>query len=748
MSTPGLRRALALQNVLARRHENRLRRAAAIAPPDHDTRRPRRLRVFLLWLLIVSACIFLDASGGWGFGWLEGYFYDSATATLADLRPQQKASEIVIVTVSDDTFASDNPIKIPGPPPPREYQAQLLRFLTNAKAKAVAFDFLFDTSQPGDTIFQRELERAKKQNTAVVLACLRDSQDRLLLPIPALRTRAKLGHILVQPAPDRPTIERVRGFIAGQNGEPIPAMSLQMALIGRDPKNWRLPLDRNGGFAIRYVGQSSEPFPFVPFEELVAPDTDREFYAQVFKDKYVFVGDATLIGNDIADTPLGAMPGVEVHAHALNTLLSQRFLRAAPAWILAAFVALLALPLAWLHDARRVSTLLLTALGLALAYSLLFVWLFSEMDFAVHLVGPVAALFLMLIAVLFERGWHEERERSRMFDALVLAASSAIETRDPATSGHSRRVTCLTVELAIAVSRSRQKQFRRVRFSRLQIKELCYSALLHDFGKIGVREAVLTKSHKLEPLHFQAVQSRLLLLQSERREQFLKQQIELLHNSSDNCAAKLGVLQAQMQSEIEALENDRLLLARANDPQVTFLPDEEYSRLEELLARLEVQTYCDENGEQKPLLTAEEKSALQIRKGSLTDDEFRQIQSHAQMSYDFLKQVKWTRDLENLAHIAWGHHEKLSGKGYPRGVSAQDIPMPTRMMTIADIFDALTASDRPYKKAMPIERALKILHEEAAANSVDADLLKVFVDEKIYESLTDGRAEKLLPTLF
>jgi hypothetical protein len=203
-----------------------------------------------------------------------------------------------------------------------------------------------------------------------------------------------------------------------------------------------------------------------------------------------------------------------------------------------------------------------------------------------------------------------------------------------------------------------------------------------------------------------------------------------------------------MQSEIEALENDRLLLARANDPQVTFLPDEEYSRLEELLARLEVQTYCDENGEQKPLLTAEEKSALQIRKGSLTDDEFRQIQSHAQMSYDFLKQVKWTRDLENLAHIAWGHHEKLSGKGYPRGVSAQDIPMPTRMMTIADIFDALTASDRPYKKAMPIERALKILHEEAAANSVDADLLKVFVDEKIYASLTDGRAEKLLPTLF
>jgi HD-GYP domain-containing protein (c-di-GMP phosphodiesterase class II) len=733
--------------VLARHHENRLRRAAAIAPPGHDTRRPRRLRVLLLWLLVVSACAFLDHTGGWGFGWLEGYFYDSATATLADSRPFTKDAGVVIVNVGDDTFAPDNAIRIPGPPPPRKYQAKLLRFLTDAGAKAVAFDFLFDTPHRDDDVFQSALEHAQAQKTAVILACFRETQGRLQLPLSRFRAHAKLGHIMVQAAVDRPTIERIRGFMPGAGDQKIPAMSLQMALVGKDLSKWRLPLGQRGDFAIRYIGKSREPFPYVPFEELVAPDTDSEFYAQVFKGKYVFIGDTTLINNDNKDTPLGAMPGVEVHAHALNTLLSQRFLLAAPPWVLAAVVALLALPIALLHDARHVSALLLTALGLALGFALLFAWLFSEMDFALHLVGPMAALFTMLIAVLFERGLHEERERSRMFDALVLAASSAIETRDPATSGHSRRVTCLTVELAIAVSRSRKKQFRRLRFSRLQIKELCYSALLHDFGKIGVREAILTKSHKLEPLHFQAVQSRLLLVQSARREKFLKQQIELLRESPSD-AARLGVLQVQMQREIEALENDRQLLQRANDPQVTFLPDAEYSRLEELLSRLETQIYCDENGEEKPLLSPEEKRALQIRKGSLTDDEFKQIQSHAQMSYDFLKQVKWTRDLENLAHIAWGHHEKLSGKGYPRGVSAEDIPMATRMMTIADIFDALTASDRPYKKAMPLDRALKILHEEAEFNSVDASLLKVFVDEKIYESLTDGRAEKLLPTLF
>ena len=744
MSIPSLRQAL------ARRHENRLRRAAAITPPGHDNRRPRRLRVFLMWLLIAVACAFLDYTGGWGFGWLEGYFYNSATATRADLRPPAKASDIVIVAVNDATFAADNPIKIPGPPPPRQYQARLLRFLTDAGAKAVAFDFLFDTPRPGDDAFVQQIEYAQRQKTSVVLGCFRDLQNRLLLPIPALRRHAKLGHIMVQTAVDRPAVERIRGFIAGAKKQRIPAMSLQMALAGRDPRNLRLPLGPDDSFAIRYAGKSGETFPYVPFEELVAPDTNREFYSRMFKDKYVLVGDTSLISNDIKNTPLGVMPGVEVHAYALNTLLSQRFLLAAPPWLMAAIVALLILPVALLYDARRVGVLLLVALGLAFGYVLLFAWLFVERDFALHLVGPLTALLLLLIAILFERGVQEERERGRMFDALVLAASSAIETRDPATSGHSRRVTCMTVELAIAVSRSREKHFRHLRLSRAQIRELCYSALLHDFGKIGVREAVLIKSHKLEPLHFQVVQNRLLMMQSALREASLKRQIELMQTAPDDpkTGERIEALKAQTADEIAVLEEDCKLLSRANDPQVTYLPDEEYARLQELLARLESRTYCDENGEQQPLLSPKEKEALQIRKGSLTDDEYKQIQSHAQKSYDFLKQVKWTRDLENVAHIAWGHHEKLSGKGYPRGVGAADIPMSTRMMTIADIFDALTAADRPYKKAMPVERALKILHEEVEYNSLDADLLKVFVDEKIYESLTDGRAGKLLPTLF
>ena len=583
------------------------------------------------------------------------------------------------------------------------------------------------------------------------MACLRDTDNRLLLPNAALRhSGATLGHILVERAPDRPTAERIRGFIPDNRGGKIPSFSLSMALAGREGENLRLPLGRDGGWAIRYAGRSGEPFPYVPYEELVAPDTDAAFYTQLFKDKYVFVGDATLIGNDELETPLGAMPGVEVHAHALDTLLSQRFLRAAPDWLLAAMVGILSLPLALLHDAPRVRTLLWCALGLAIGYTISFVWLFAEGDFALHLVGPLASLALLLIAVLLERGGHEERERAAMFDALVLAASSAIESRDPATSGHSRRVTCLTVELAIAVSCRRAAPFRKVRYSRLEIKELCYSALLHDFGKIGVREAILSKSHKLEPLHFQAVQNRLWLLQSIRREQCRKAQFDLLRRAPDDSQteANLDELETQMHSDVAALEADRQLLTRANDPQVTYLPDEDYEALQVLLKRLEGQKYRDADGELQPLLTPEEKQALMIRKGSLTEDEFHQIKNHAQMSYDFLTQVKWTRNFENLAHIAWGHHEKLNGRGYPRGVQAADIPLSTRMMTIADIYEALTSADRPYKKAMPVERALKILQEEVDFKSLDADLFKVFLEERVYEAITDGRAERLLPTLF
>jgi len=148
---------------------------------------------------------------------------------------------------------------------------------------------------------------------------------------------------------------------------------------------------------------------------------------------------------------------------------------------------------------------------------------------------------------------------------------------------------------------------------------------------------------------------------------------------------------------------------------------------------LAVKTFVDHLGEPHAVITPEEARVLSIARGSLTEEEYRQIQSHVVHTYQFLSQIPWTKELRLVPEIARSHHEKLNGSGYPEGRRAVDIPVQARMMTISDIFDALTASDRPYKAAVPVERALDILDHERKAGAVDAALLDLFVSVKPWE---------------
>lgn len=732
-----------------RRYEKALREAASIGLQETSAQekalspRERALKVLLLWLMVVSVCVLWDSSDG--FAWLESYAYNTSSSVRADRRPFKAASDIIIVNLSDESFAPENPLRQPGPPVPRDHHAKLLDFLSSAGVKAIAFDFIFDVPRETDNQFLASIQRAQKRGTKVLLACIPDESNRWLTANSALqKANPSIGHIQVLPEPNHPIIDRVPAFLPGPNQKPIPAMSLQVARLVRDA-GLLPPLHDDQTFSIRYAARAGESFPYVPFENILNPGGEREFYLSLFKNKIVIVGDTTKIGLDFKETPLGEMPGVEVQAHAMSTLLEGRFERVAPFWQMALAVVLLTAPIAWLHDARRLRVLVLAVLCLWLGYSLLYAWLFVERDYVLHLVAPLGALLLVTLGVLIERGLYEERARQRMLDALVIAASSAIESRDPTTAGHSRRVTCLTLELAIAVTTARAGKYRNVKFSRAEMKELCYSALLHDFGKIGVREAVLVKSHKLEPMHFQAVKNRLLLLRAAQERDYWRKKAFLLQSEESDNEEKLLLFEEEHARSLEQINSDIERLERANDPQVTFLPDAEYSALQELLARLASQTYCDEHEQLRPILTSEEKTALMIRRGSLTEDEYRQIQNHAQLSYEFLRRIPWTKDYDQLAFIAWGHHEKLSGKGYPRGVKGDEIPLATRMMTIADIYDALTAADRPYKKAMPLERALSILQKEAEDGALDPDLLEIFISQRIHEATQDERSAWLFP---
>src|SRR5438034_3049570 len=144
--------------------------------------------------------------------------------------------------------------------------------------------------------------------------------------------------------------------------------------------------------------------------------------------------------------------------------------------------------------------------------------------------------------------------------------------------------------------------------------------------------------------------------------------------------------------------------------------------------------YDDVDGRSQPLLTEEELRFLAIRKGSLDETERLEIESHVNHTYRFLLQIPWTRELQQVPLIAYGHHEKLDGRGYPRRITAEAIPIQTRIMTISDIYDALTAQDRPYKRAVPFERALDIMSHEVKDGQLDAELFRLFIEAKAFET--------------
>lgn len=323
-----------------------------------------------------------------------------------------------------------------------------------------------------------------------------------------------------------------------------------------------------------------------------------------------------------------------------------------------------------------------------------------------------------------------------LFESFVAAASSAIEDRDPSTSGHSARVTAMTLALAEAASYATEGPLKDLVFSPQELKELRYACLLHDFGKIGVREKILIKSHKLEPNYFQAVKDRLVLLAREKETVNAEKKIALLLElPRDEALVKMRECDEHLKRELFETSEDIRLLTQINDPSITYVPDDEYARQLMVLNKLLNLSFTDEKGQRRPVLSREEYQTLCVRRGSLTPDEFNEIKRHAQLSFEFLERISWTPEFAAIPELAWCHHEKLNGSGYPRGVTGDSIPIRARMMTVADIFDALTASDRPYKKAMPAERALQILELEARNGRLDGDVVDLFINRRIHEVL-------------
>jgi HD-GYP domain-containing protein (c-di-GMP phosphodiesterase class II) len=292
----------------------------------------------------------------------------------------------------------------------------------------------------------------------------------------------------------------------------------------------------------------------------------------------------------------------------------------------------------------------------------------------------------------------------QMWAGFIEACMTAIDSRDPVTGGHSQRVTDYTMVVAEAMNED-DILFPDFRLSPAELRCLKYSCMLHDFGKLVISENVLQKADKLYPGMLDVIEYRF------------------------GMAKAVAMVKGRPQDEIDELNRLLNMVRKANIP--TVLDDDTSGGLDKCLSY----EFEDLDGKKHTLLTEREYMFLGIKRGSLTDDEREIIKSHANHTFDFLIKIPWTNELKLIPVVAALHHERIDGKGYPFGLSGDQIHMQGRIMAVADIFDALTAADRPYKKAMPVEKACAILKEEADRFALDKRVVDFFVDNALYEKV-------------
>jgi HD-GYP domain-containing protein (c-di-GMP phosphodiesterase class II) len=324
----------------------------------------------------------------------------------------------------------------------------------------------------------------------------------------------------------------------------------------------------------------------------------------------------------------------------------------------------------------------------------------SEEDFVVSIAS--------LAAVSIERAQLYE-DIQNIFEGFLDESIATIDERDRVTSGHSRRVMGYAIAFAEAADRECEGPFALVRFPEERKRQFKFAALLHDIGKIGVPEGLLTKESRLPAGALEAILSR---LDSARK-------------------SMLAGRDSAPWDSLEHIDGDMEFLRKVNAS--GFLGDDELERL----AGIRTKHCLDSYGRRKPILEDHEWHALSVRKGNLTDEERAIINSHTDATRRILSKIPWTRDLEGIPDIAAHHHEKLDGSGYPDGLREEQISLESKILAVVDIYEALTAQDRPYKPAMSPERAIGILRAEVEAGHLDRDIVDFFVDKELYTIFLD-----------
>jgi HD-GYP domain-containing protein (c-di-GMP phosphodiesterase class II) len=319
------------------------------------------------------------------------------------------------------------------------------------------------------------------------------------------------------------------------------------------------------------------------------------------------------------------------------------------------------------------------------------------------------------------------QDLKQLFYSFIKSIATAIDEKSPYTGGHIKRVVDLTILIAEKINQTDKGIMGDISFNKDEIEELRLAAWMHDVGKITTPEYVVDKSTKLEAIfdRIHHIQTRFDLIAQSMENDYLRRKLEILQNGRQN-DQDFKNLKKEYEERLKILKNELVFIRSCNNPG-EFMDDDKIKRLNAIAAKM----FVHEN-EAHNYLTDNEVKNLCIRKGSLTGEERKFIENHATMTAKILKQLPFKGKLANVPVYASGHHEKIDGSGYPNGLSDSELSLQARIMAIADIFEALTARDRPYKKPMTLSQALKIMKHMADNKHIDADIFDLFQKNKLY----------------
>ncbi|HEY8084471.1 MAG TPA: HD domain-containing phosphohydrolase [Methylophilaceae bacterium] len=313
-----------------------------------------------------------------------------------------------------------------------------------------------------------------------------------------------------------------------------------------------------------------------------------------------------------------------------------------------------------------------------------------------------------------------------LFESFITLIADAIDEKSPYTGGHCRRVPEMAMMLGNTAVNATTGPFKDFTMSEKELYELRIAAWLHDCGKVTTPEYVVDKATKLSTIfdRIELIDTRFALLKSQAEVEMLRQQVEVLKKGHPD---RIKSMDVQLRAHKEQLDNDREFIRNANIGG-EFMTAEHQERVKQIANY----KYKNEDGEMAPFLSENEVYNLNIARGTLTNEERQVINNHIVVTINMLESLPYPKALRKVPEYAGGHHERMDGKGYPRGLTREQMSIPARIMGIADIFEALTARDRPYKKAKTLSESLFILGKMKIDNHVDPELFDLFIREKVY----------------